>query len=311
MEKFQRPEIWRPPSEQSSYYLPLTSGCSNNTCTFCRYQGLRFQLREHEDIKKEIDALAAFVEHSIILADIDQLVYMIAQQWDQKRIFLQDGDALVYPYPKLIDILEYLNDKFPNLDRVGTYATPRNILRRSLEELKEIKRLKVNIFYIGIESGDDKVLENIHKGASHDEMAEAGRKAKEAGIKLSLSIILGLGGVERSQQHVLETARILTEIDPEFGGALTLTLVPGTPLYEQAQRGNFELLNPFEFLAELKGIIENSNMTNCLFSSMHASNYLSIRGILSADKDRMLREIRRVLEEGDSSMLRPEFLRGL
>jgi radical SAM superfamily enzyme YgiQ (UPF0313 family) len=236
---------------------------------------------------------------------------MIAQHWDRRRIFLQDGDALVYPYPKLIDILEHLNNKFPDIERIGIYATPRDILRRSLEELKELKRLKLSIFYIGIESGDDIVLERIEKGASHNEMVEAGRRAKEAGIILSLTVLLGLGGVEGSHRHVLETARILSEIDPEYCGALTVTLIPGTPLYEQAKRGEFKELTPFEFLAELKEIIENSNFTNCFFSSMHASNYLSVRGTLPADKERMLSEIQRVLDEGDPSMLRPEFLRGL
>ncbi len=311
MKEFRRPDICRPPSEQNSYFLPLTAGCSNNKCTFCSYYGKQLQIRDHEEVKAEIDALFLFLEQGIVLANIDQIVYMIAQYWDGRRIFLQDGDALVYPYPKLIDILEHLNRKFPDIERIGIYATPRDILRRSLEELKELKRLKVSIFYIGIESGDDNVLEKIDKGASHNEMVEAGRKAKEAGIILSLTVLLGLGGVDGSRRHVLETARILTEIDPEYVGALTVTLIPGTPLYEQAQRGEFKELTPFEFLTELKGIIENSNFTNCFFSSMHASNYLSVRGALSADKERMLREIQCVLDGGDSSMLRPEYLRGL
>ena len=268
-------------------------------------------MRGHEEVKTEIDALALFVEQGIVLANVDQLVYLIAQNWDRKRIFLQDGDALVYPYPKLINILEHLNKKFPDIERIGTYATPQDILRRSLEELKEIKRLKVNIFYIGIESGDDKVLEKIDKGASHSQMVEAARKVKEAGIIQSLTVLLGLGGVEGSHRHVLETARVLSEIDPEYVGALTVTLIPSTPLYEQAQRGEFKELTPFEFLAELKGIIKNSNFTDCFFSSMHASNYLSVRGTLPMAKERMLSQIQSVLDEGDSSQLRPEFLRGL
>ena len=308
---FRRPDICRPPSEQNSYFLPLTAGCSNNKCTFCSYYGKHLQIRDYEDVKMEIDALASFVERGIVLANIDQIVYIIAQHWDGRRIFLQDGDALIYPYPKLIDILEHLNKKFPNIERIGIYATPRDILRRSLQELKELKRLKVSIFYIGIESGDNNVLEKIDKGANHNEMVEAGRKTKEAGIIQSLTILLGLGGVDGSNSHALETARILSEIDPEYVGALTVTLIPGTPLYEQARRGEFKELTPFEFLAELKGIIENSNMTNCFFSSMHASNYLSVRGTLPIDKKRMLSEIQHVLDDGDSSLLRPEFLRGL
>ena len=310
-EKFRRPDICRPPSEQDSYFLPLTAGCSNNKCTFCSYYGKRLKIRDYEDVITEINALTLFIEQGIVLPNVDQIVYMIAQHWDGRRIFLHDGDALVYPYPKLIDILEHLNKKLPNLERIGIYATPRDILRRTLKELKELKRHKLKIFYIGIESGDDKVLERIDKGASHSEMVEAGRKVKEAGITQSLIILLGLGGVEGSHNHVLETARILSEIDPEYVGALTVTLIPGTPLYEQAKRGEFKELTPFEFLAELKGIIQNSNFTNCFFSSMHASNYLSVRGTLPMDKERMLSEIQRVLDDGDSSQLRPEFLRGL
>jgi len=309
--KFIRPDICRPPSEQNSYFLPLTAGCSNNKCTFCSYYGRRLQIRDHEEVKREIDALSLFIEQGIVLPDIDQIVYMIGQHWDGRRIFLQDGDALVYPYPKLVDVLEHLNKKFPNLERIGLYATPGDILRRSIEELKVLKRLKVSIFYIGIESGDDNVLEKIDKGANHNEMVEAGRKVKDAGIIQSLTILLGLGGVDGSRNHVLETARIISEIDPEYVGALTVTLIPGTPLYEQARNGEFKELTPFEFLAELKGIIENSSLTNCFFSSMHASNYLSVRGTLPRDKNRMLNEIQRVLDEGDSSRLRPEFFRGL
>lgn len=309
--EFQRPGIFRPPSERDSYFLPLTSGCSNNTCTFCGFCGTKLRMREIKEIKKEIDALSLFLRHGVGLADTEPIIYAIAQNWDMRRVFLQDGDALVYPYPKLVEVLQYLNDKFPDLQRVGTYATPQDILRRSVEELLELRRLKLGIFYTGIESGDDVILQKIRKGVSHNQMVEAGKKAKEAGITLSLTVILGLGGIERSESHVKETAKILSEIDPEYGGALTLTLVPGTPLYQEWRRGDFSLLTPFEFLGELKGIIEGSHFSNCFFSSMHASNYLSVRGTLSSEKERMLCEINNVLMKKDPSLLRPEFLRGL
>jgi len=308
---FRRPDIFRPPSERNSYFLPLTGGCSNNTCTFCGFYGTKLRLRDIEEIKAEIDALSLFLQYGIGLSNTDPIIYAIAQNWDARRVFLQDGDALVYPYPKLVEALKHLNEKIPDLERIGTYATPQDILRRNVAELKELKRLKLGIFYTGIESGDDVILQKIGKGVSHDQVVEAGRKAKEAGIMLSLTIILGLGGIEGSERHVLETARVLSEIDPEYGGALTLTLVPGTPLYQEWRQGDFPLLSPFEFLGELKGIIENSDFTNCFFSSMHASNYLSVRGSLPREKERMLGEIDRVLEEGDPSLLRPEFLRGL
>jgi len=235
----------------------------------------------------------------------------VARGWDGKRIFLQDGNALVYPFPKLKEVLTYLNEKLPSIERIGTYATPQDILRRTVEELQELKRLKLGIFYTGLETGDDELLEKVGKGVNSQQIVEAGRKAKEAGIILSLTIILGLGGIEGSQKHAIETARVLTEIDPEYVGALTLMLVPGTPLYEQWEQGEFHPLSPFQSLTELKSIIENSNFTNCFFSSMHASNYLSVRGRLPQDKARVLKKLNQVLAARDPALLRPEFLRGL
>jgi radical SAM superfamily enzyme YgiQ (UPF0313 family) len=308
---FTRPGIFRPPSERESYFLPLTSGCSNNTCTFCGFCGTSLRMRDVEDVKREIDALAMYVRHGVRLPDVDYVVYAIAQSWNGRRVFLQDGDALVYPFPKLVEVLRYLKEKFPNLERVGTYATPQDILRRSVDELQDLKRLKLGILYTGLESGDDDLLCKVGKGVNSDQMIEAGRKAKEAGITLSLTVILGLGGVDRSRAHAAGTARVLTDIDPEYAGALTLTLVPGTPLYEEWRKGGLTLMSPFEFLQELRAIVEESSFTNCFFSSMHASNYLSIRGTLPQDKERMLAELDAVLRDRDPSRLRPEFLRGL
>jgi radical SAM superfamily enzyme YgiQ (UPF0313 family) len=308
---FSRPDIIRPPSEWKSYFLPLTSGCSNNTCAFCGYYGSKLQIRDVNDVKNEIDAVALFMRRGIRLPNISQVVYAVAQDWDGKRIFLQDGDALVYPFPKLKEVLQYLKEKLPGVERIGTYATPQDILRRSSDELEELRRLKMGIFYTGLETGDDELLQKIGKGVSSDEVVEAGKKVKEAGITFSVTIILGLGGIEGSKKHVFGTAKVLTEIDPDYVGALTLTLVPGTPLYEQWERNEFHPLSPFQSLDELRLIIENSNFTDCFFSSMHASNYLSVRGKLPQDKERMLRELKKVLVAGDPSLLRPEFLRGL
>jgi len=308
---FKRPSIIRPPSEWRSYYLPLTKGCSNNTCTFCAYYRSKLQIREIEDVKKEIDALALYMGHRIHLPTIPDIVYAIAQQWDGKRIFLQDGDALIYPYPKLKEALQYLNEKFPRVERIATYATPQDILRRSLNELKDLRGLKLGILYMGVESGDEELLQTVGKGVSYHQMVEAGRKARGAGITLSVTVILGLGGVKKSEVHSLETARILTEIDPDYAGALTLILIPGTPLYEQAKQGDFQPISPLQSLEELKVIIENSTFSSCFFSSMHASNYVSIRGRLPQDRGRMTKELEQVLMRKDPSLLRPEFMRGL
>ena len=242
---------------------------------------------------------------------ISDIVHVIAQQWDGRRVFLQDGDALVYPFPKLREALRYLSEKFPRLERIAAYATPQDILRRSPSELEDLKKLKLGILYMGVESGNDEILHRVAKGVNHSQVVEAGRKVKEAGITLSVTVILGLGGIEGSGKHALETARILSSIDPDYAGALTLTLVPGTPLYQEWKQGGFSLISPFESLKELMMIIENSSFTNCFFSSMHASNYLSVRGRLPQDKGRMISYLEYVLEKGDSSLLRPEFLRGL
>jgi radical SAM superfamily enzyme YgiQ (UPF0313 family) len=268
-------------------------------------------MRDVADVKGEIDAVSLFTRSGIRLPDISRVVYALAQDWDGKRIFLQDGDALVYPFPKLREVLQYLNERLPTVERIGTYGTPQDILRRSLDELRELRQLKLGIFYTGLETGDNGLLQKIGKGVSSDQVIEAGKRVKDAGISLSVTVILGLGGIEGSKKHTLETARVLTEIDPRYVGALTLTLVPGTPLYEEWERNELHPLSPFQSLEELKSIIENSSFTDCFFSSMHASNYLSVRGKLPQDKERMLRQLEKVLAARDPSLLRPEFLRGL
>ena len=249
--EFERPEIIRPPSEHASYFLPVTAGCSNNSCTFCRSYGSKLRTRDVDDAKNEIDAMFSYIRNGILIPGTPDIVYAILRSWDGRRVFLQDGDALVYPYSKLMSVIEYLNQIFPDIERIGSYATPQDILRRSTGELRALKERKLGILYMGVESGDDRVLERICKGVNHALLVEAGRRAKEAGILLSVTVILGLGGVQGSLQHAMETARVLTEIDPDYVGALTLTLVPGTPLYEQWKRGEFSLISPFEFITEL------------------------------------------------------------
>ena len=310
-ERFERPDVIRPPSEWRSYFLPLTSGCSNNTCTFCNYYGSKLRVRDVDEVKKEIDALALYMRQGVCLPTIPNIVYAVARSWDQRRVFLQDCDALVYPFPKLREVLEYLNKKIPYLERISIYATPQDILRRSSDELRSLKELKLSIFYMGVESGDDEVLQKVGKGVNCQQIVTAGRKAKEVGITLSVTVILGLAGIQGTEKHSLETAKILTDIDPDYAGALTLTLVPGTPLYEQSQRGDFHPISPFQSLEELKTIIENSSFTDCFFSSMHASNYVSVRGRLPHEKEGMITELESILARRDHSLLRPEFLRGL
>jgi radical SAM superfamily enzyme YgiQ (UPF0313 family) len=308
---FLRPEIIRPPSEWRSYYLPLTSGCSNNTCTFCNFWGLKLQVRHIEEVKQEIEAVALYLNKRMILPGVPEIVYALASQWDGKQIFLQDGDALVYPLPKLKEILAYINERLPRVERIAAYATANDILRLEVGDLKELRRLKLGILYIGLESGDDDVLKKIGKNMSAGQIITAVKRVKQAGILTSVTVILGMGGPEGSKKHTTATVKALTDMDPEYVGALTVSLIPGTPLYDDFKQGRFKLITPFESVKELLEIIKQSSFTNCFFSSMHASNYFSVRGRLPEDKARMVRELEEVIKRGDPGSLRPEFLRGL
>jgi radical SAM superfamily enzyme YgiQ (UPF0313 family) len=286
--------IIRPPSEAGSFLLPVTIGCSNNTCTFCgTFTHFKFQVIEVAEIKKYIDAVAIRYSAGV------------------RRVFLENGDALIAPQATLKEVLSYLAEKFPNLNRVGTYATPRSALEKSVEELKELKKLGLSIAYLGVETGDEELLKKVQKGAARAEIIEAGRKLKQAGITTSVTVVLGLGGTEYSERHAVKTGEILTEIDPDFAGALTLMLVPGTPLYQDNQEGKFTLISPFQSLVELKQIIENSNFTNCFFTSNHASNYLPVRVRLPRQKNEILSLINDILAKKDDTLLKPEYFRAL
>jgi radical SAM superfamily enzyme YgiQ (UPF0313 family) len=309
--EFPRPDILRPPSEAYSYFLPLTWGCSNHRCTFCRFCGSKLILRDIAEVKKEIDAMYLYLTQHVVVPGTNEIVYYLLDSWDGKRIFFQDGDALVYPFEKLKEILEYLNSKFPNLERIASYATPEVLLRRSVDQLRQLRDMKLTILYMGVESGDDDVLKYVCKGVNHEQIIEAGRKVKESGITLSVTVILGLGGKEGSEKHALETIKTLNAIDPDYAGALTLTITEDAPIYQDLISDKFHPITPFETLEELKIMVENSNFTHCFFSSVHASNYLTVRGMLPDDKEKMLKQINTVLEKRDPALLRPEYLRGL
>jgi len=284
--------VIRPPSEADSLILQVSLGCSHNRCTFCpTYKGLRFRIKDLDKIKEEIDEMAPFGPF--------------------RKVFLADGDALILPQDKLIAILQYLKEKLPGLRRVGIYGNAKSILRKSVEELRALKALKLGIVYLGVETGDQSLLEKVRKGVSYEQMVEAGRRVKEAGITLSVTVLLGLAGVGHGQEHALATAKILADIDPDFASALTLMAVPGTPLYEDMEAGRFQLPSPFQLLEELGIMIAHSNFSNTYFTSNHASNYLPIKARLPRDKEAVVRLIQNVVSSGDASRLRPEFLRGL
>ncbi len=282
----------RPPSEAQSLLLPVTIGCSHNKCTFCgTYTGVKFRIRHLEDIKQSIEGVTQNYSRSV------------------RRVFLENGDALIAPQHILVATVKYLNERFPYLERIGVYATPQAALIKSIGELKELRELGIKIAYLGVESGDEETLQRVQKGVNYAQMVEAGRKLKKAGIITSVMVILGLGGVEGSEKHALETARILTDIDPDFVGALTLLIMHGTSLYKDWEEGKFSLISPFQSLTELRIIVESSNFTNCFFTANHPSNYLPIKVRLPEQKAEIIKMLDYVLARKDISQLRPEFVR--
>ena len=283
--------IFRPPSEADSLILQVTVGCSYNRCTFCAaYQGKRFRIKSFEEIKRDIDEVSP---------------YKI------RRVFLADGDALSIPQKGLLQILSYLKARLKGLERVGIYANAKDILRKNVEELRALNDLGLGILYLGLESGDPEVLERIKKNATVDQLILAGKRVKESGILLSVTVILGIGGVEGSQRHAAETGKVLSEMDPDYVGALSLMIVPGTPIAKEIKTGNLSLPTPFGLIQELETMITHCQFTHCFFASNHASNYLPLRIQMPEQKEEALKRIREVLQRKDPDLLRPEHLRAL
>ncbi len=285
--------IYRPPSEARSFILQATVGCSHNRCTFCSaYKDKRFQIKPLHEIARDLE-------------DAKPYAGLI------RRVFLADGDALIIPQKRLVRILEMVRGTFPNLERIGIYGNAKSVLRKSVDDLRELKDMKLGIIYIGLESGSDEVLKKVKKGSTTAHMIEAAKRIHEANITLSITVILGLGGKEMSHVHAVETGRVLSLMDPEFAAALSLMLVPPAPLCKDYEAGRFHLPDAFEMLEELALIIANMKVTRCFFSSNHASNYLPIQVWLPEGKEEILTLIQEVIARHDRNLLRPEAYRGL
>jgi len=285
--------VIRPPSEADSYILQATFGCSHNRCTFCgTYDDKPFSLRPMDEVLEDIALAAQRLPHT-------------------PRVFIADGNALVLSAPHLVTILDALSDALPLLRRVGIYASARDILTKSDAELSILNQKKLQIIYLGLESGSDEVLRRVDKRATAAEMIEAVGKAKRAGIRVSVIALLGLGGVELSAEHAAETGRVVSAMDPHYLSMLTLMLVPGTPLYRQAQAGDFRLPPPEGLLAELRGMLQHTDgLSRCVFRTNHASNYLPLAGVLSRDTASLLAAIDEAQNRGPAA-LRPETWRAL
>lgn len=284
--------LFRPPSEADSFILQATLGCSWNLCTYCAmYRTKHFRLRPTDEVLADIAEAAARYGSGI------------------RKVFVADGDPLAMPMEGWEPILRALGSSFPKLRRVSTYATARNLLEKSPDDLRTLRELGLGLLYIGPESGDDLTLRRIAKGASAADHVEASRRARAAGMEQSVIFLLGVGGVERSEEHARASGRLATAMDPRFLSTLTVTVLPDTPLGTLEERGRFELPGVPGLLRELRCFVEEANPTGAIFRSNHASNYLPIAGRLPRDRAAIVEAIDGALS--GEIPLRPEWARGL
>lgn len=283
--------VYRPPGEWRSFLLQATIGCSHNGCTFCgMYKDKKFRIRPTEDILRDIEEAS--------------------QEYDRyEKIFLCDGDAIIIKTPELLKILEKLKKCFPHARLISTYAGPKSTLTKSLSELKELKEAGLGRAYLGVESGSDYVLKHTNKGVDAATMFEAGHRLMEAGIDLWAIILVGLGGVDGSDEHILATADIINRMKPNHLSSMNYTPVPGTKLYDEVVNGSFKVLDARQSLMETKKLIDNITVEKLHFTSDHASNYLPIKGTLTEDKVRLSAMLESAIE--GKTAIRSEFARGL
>jgi radical SAM superfamily enzyme YgiQ (UPF0313 family) len=283
--------LYRPPSEANSIIFQVTLGCSFNKCSFCNmYRTKEYSERPWEEIKSEID--------------------LVSKSYPQtEKIFLADGDALNLSTSRLIQILDYLKGNFPNLKRISCYAMPKNLLQKSYDDLKQLNGRGLNMFYVGIETGYDVVLKKITKGATAKSIVDACRRAKKSGFILSCMVILGIGGKKYSIEHITQTAKVVSEVSPDFLAALTLILEDG--VYDEFMQKfgeKFEPLDDTSVLEELEILVSKVNpSTPMVFRANHASNVYSIGGNLPEDKDKILSLIKSL--RGHPELLKPKVLR--
>ena len=283
--------LFRPPSEANSLILQVTLGCSNNECAFCEmYKTKKFTVRKFEEIQKEIN-------------DVANLNVSI------RKVFLADGDAFVLSPKRLIEICNEVRLRLPSVQRITAYALPSNINKKSNEELKQLKAAGLKMLYIGVESGDDEVLEMVSKGETFETTKKALLKLKEAGIKASVMVLVGLGGRKYSNQHAINSAKLLNAVQPEFASTLVLTFYSGVAKYISEFKGDFQEMSTRELLEELQLFMQNLELEETIFRSDHASNYLVLKGQLGKDKQLFLKQLDDAINGRQG--LRPEWMRGL
>ena len=283
--------LYRPPSEADALIVQATIGCSWNHCTYCdMYREKTFRVRALAETLEDLDRAAADAFTPV------------------EKLFVADGDALVLEMDHWLPLLERARSRFPHLRRVSCYAMARNILAKSDAELRELREAGLSLLYIGPESGDDPTLKKIAKGDDAAAHVEAARRAHAAGMEISVIALLGIA-MDRSAEHARATAKLVTDMNPEYFSALTVTVVPGTPLATLAKRGRFEVPPVPSLLGELRTMVAEAKPTNALFRTNHASNYLPLAGRLPRDAARIVTVIDAAL--AGKIPLRHESARGL
>ena len=286
--------IWRPPSEARSLILQATVGCSHNACIFCvSYKSKEYRVRGTVGIRADLEDLSHTYKKGV------------------RRVFLADGNALAMDTEDLLEVLHLLSCELPSLERVGVYGYAKDVRNKTVEDLRRLREAGLGIVYFGLETGDDDLLRWARKGVDSRESVNACLKIRESGIPLSITIILGLGGLQHSGAHAIATAAALSEIDPEYIGALTLMTPKGTRIHDLVTNGSFTPMKPLEVLAELRLLVSCLELSDCLFRTNHASNYMTIGGTLNRDKERILERLDLTLEQKKTENLRPGYLRGL
>jgi radical SAM superfamily enzyme YgiQ (UPF0313 family) len=285
--------LYRPPSEADSLILQATIGCSYNRCTFCAmYRDKRFRVRPIAELEREIEWASRALP-------------------PVRKVFLADGDALVAKPTFLLGVLERLRAAFPDLRRVSCYASPQALEVRTVDEMRALREAGLDLYYLGVESGDDRVLARLEKGVDAAEMVRVAIKVKDAGVELSTMILLGAGGRAGSLEHARASACVIDAIAPKFVSTLVMTPVEGTPLWDEALRGEVDDLDPIELTRELREFVAHLTVEKAIFRANHASNHLPIGGTLPKDKARILAELDAVLASPQRARFGPDWMREL
>lgn len=272
--------VFRPPSEAYSLIVQVTVGCSHNKCTFCdMYKEKRFHLRKLEDVLEDFNIARR------------QYRYI-------ERVFLADGDALIRKTEDLAVILKHIRKVIPECQRVTSYGSPKSILTKSPEDLALLHSLGLEMIYLGLESGNEQVLKHINKGVTVEDIVRAGQMVKNAGMKLSVTAISGLGGTEMWKEHAIDTAKAFSRMKPDYIGLLTLMFEGDVPLRRECEEGKFHLLTAPQVAKETLLMLEHIDSEGSVFRSNHASNYLTLKGTLNRDREAMCEQIRTALERG-------------